>query len=377
MKIAILTTQYPSEINHYAHTFVHRRSLYFLEQGHDVKVFIPSKKEEEYVFEGVSVSRDKASQICERLNNYDVIYFHLLNIYPQPWLNGEIIYNHVIKNKIPSAFYMHGSEVQSISRSRDFDQDKSFYQLARTVYKDIYFMPKMRKITKKLYHLGCLFMTPSVWMHKEAQKQLGFEFSAKIIPNGINTEVFRCDTQLDNTKMLCIRPFNSNKYAVDIAIKTMAHLPDKFTLDIYGKGKKIEEYRQLISDLQLSERVKIKTKFIDNKDMPEVMARYSYFLSPTRMDAQGVSMCEAMSCARVVISSNNTAIPEFIEHNVDGILGDIPQDMAKKIIAIESDKNLKMQIAANARSKMKKIDNNKTLSLELSYLEELVYENNA
>ena len=371
MKIAILTTQYPSDDNHYAHTFVHRRSLYFKEQGYDVTVLVPNKTCQPYEFEGVEVIQDQASKLCQLLEKFDVVYFHLLNLYPQPWKNGALLYNHVIKNKIPSAFYMHGSEVQSISKSRNFDHQNNLKQFLRMLYKDVFFMPQMKRIVKKLHDNGTRFITPSHWMHHEAMQQLGFSFEAEIIPNGINTEKFNVSETVDNKKMLCIRPLNSNKYAVDIAIRTMSFLPSDFTLDIYGKGPKYDEYMNLIASLGLIERVKINSEFINNNDMPNVMAKYSYFMSPTRMDAQGVSMCEAMSCSRVVISSNNTAIPEFIKSGVNGILGDSPEDLALSILSVEKDKCQKMTIAKEARKSMVQIDNEVTLSKELEILNAL------
>ena len=42
-------------------------------------------------------------------------------------------------------------------------------------------------------------------------------------------------------------------------------------------------------------------------------------LIPTRQDAQGVSMCEAMSSGLVPVTSNNTAIPEYVNELKDAI----------------------------------------------------------
>ncbi len=52
------------------------------------------------------------------------------------------------------------------------------------------------------------------------------------------------------------------------------------------------------------------------------MSNYGVFLSPTRMDAQGVMMCEVMASGLLTISSDNTAIPEFIVDEQNGILID-------------------------------------------------------
>lgn len=103
MKIAILTSRYPSEKNHYAHTFVHRRSKYFSEKGHDVVVFVPSKEKYCYEFEGVRVSCMPANEISKMVIEFDLAYFHLLNIYPQPHLTALLF----IKKLFPVELMWH------------------------------------------------------------------------------------------------------------------------------------------------------------------------------------------------------------------------------------------------------------------------------
>ncbi|HFG2198633.1 TPA: hypothetical protein ACGF8L_003672, partial [Vibrio cholerae] len=88
MKLAILSTQYPSEENHYAHTFVHRRSKYFIESGEEVTVFVPSVESKQYIYEGVRVIMAPSSDISKLLTAFDVIYFHILNLYPFSARNG-------------------------------------------------------------------------------------------------------------------------------------------------------------------------------------------------------------------------------------------------------------------------------------------------
>ena len=42
MKVAIITSRYPSKNNPYNHMFVHMRSIEMIKQGIDVTIFIPS-----------------------------------------------------------------------------------------------------------------------------------------------------------------------------------------------------------------------------------------------------------------------------------------------------------------------------------------------
>ena len=53
-------------------------------------------------------------------------------------------------------------------------------------------------------------------------------------------------------------------------------------------------------------------------------------LIPTRQDAQGVSMCEAMSSGLVPVTSNNTAIPEYVNESC-GYLGNNVDDLKDAI----------------------------------------------
>jgi len=66
-------------------------------------------------------------------------------------------------------------------------------------------------------------------------------------------------------------------------------------------------------------------------------------LIPTRQDAQGVSMCEAMSSGLVPLTSNNTAIPEYCNNEV-GYLTNNFEELAGAIedLYSNSDKFLEM-----------------------------------
>lgn len=375
MKIAIISTQYPSDKNHYAHTFVHRRSLYFIDNKIDVEVFVPNKSTSTYFFDNVKVNMLPAKDICNKLDSFDLVYFHLLNLYPFSKKNGKPIYDYVIENSIKAAFYIHGSEVQSL-RSRNFDFNYNALQLARVIYKDYYFMPKMRRIVGSLIDAGSLFITPSKWMLEEARTELKLHnLKADIIPNGIDTVKFSpLHQDVRCYKMLMIRPLNSNKYAVDVGIKLIAKLPKEYTLDIYGKGPKKKEFVDLIKALGVEDRVEFVGDNIPNKEMPDVMSRYKIFLSPTRMDAQGVTMCEAMSCGLTVISSKNTAIPEFIEDGISGILidNDDIEYSARKVLDIINCEKKTYEMGVNARKFSELLSFELTLKKEMESLISMV-----
>jgi len=154
----------------------------------------------------------------------------------------------------------------------------------------------------------------------------------------------------------------------------MKYLPSSFTLDIYGKGKLQKKFENLITQSNLESRINIVNKFINRKDLNKFISNYGVALMPTRMDAQGVSMCEMMSSGLLTISSFSTAIPEFIKNNINGILGenDNPKEIAEKIIKVVENKEKYQQICVNAKKSMQGICINNTMKEELYFLKSIV-----
>lgn len=374
MNLAIISSQYPSEENHYAHTFVHQRSKYFIKNGCKVTVFVPSRTSQSYSFEGVRVKEMPSKKIANNVIDYDCAYLHLLHIKkPEKSLSGDVIYNAIINSELPVALYIHGAEVQKVS-SRKFEFEFSVKGLLTALYKDYFYIPHVASFYRRLKKRGCFVIaTPSLWMKEEAERNLGLKLErVKIIPNGIDSNLFRPGVEEKFEKrLLSIRQFTSAKYAVDLSIKMMVHLPD-FTLDLYGQGPKLKEYQSLAAELNVADRVNFIGNFIPNKEMPNVMRRYKYFLCPTRMDAQGVSMCEAMSCGCIVITNKNTAIPEFVNDRENGICEQTPEKMAQALLLLDLNDIESNSIAFKARQSMLSIDIDNVLEEELNMLKSLV-----
>lgn len=370
LNIAIISSQYPSNTNHYAHTFVHQRSLFFQKEGCEVTVFVPSTYTDIYKFDNITVVLTSASEIAKKLSSFDCIYLHLLHmVKPNKELSGEEIYKRILSDKIPVATYIHGAEVQRVL-SRRFEMSFSIKTLLTMLYKDLYYIPKVAQFyTKLMTSENYAIATPSTWMKKEAESNLKLKMkNVNIIPNGINTQRFKpLGVKKHDKRLLSIRQLTSKKYAVDISIEMMSFLPE-YTLDLYGKGPLLERYKQLAKSLDVLERINFIEELIPNSDMPLIMNKYKHFICPTRMDAQGVSMCEAMACGCIVITNNNTAIPEFVSNGINGICSNTAKEMADKILKLENDQTLSDNIANEARTSMLKLDIDLQLARELSML---------
>ena len=357
--------------------FVHMRCVEMQNLGHNITVYVPGELGFNYIHEGVNVKVMTSQNINKELNRFDILYLHLLNIYPYKKSNGWTIYKYIMNNNIPFVMYVHGNEVQKYG-ARMFEFNFKVTDFLKWFKKDALVIPKMKNFVKStMVRDNSAYVFPSRWMKEDLEKNLGLEIKEfHIIPNGIDTSLFKFNEIYKNKfKLLTLRPLSSKKYAVDLAIELMQYLPKSFSLDIYGKGHYAKPYKKLINRLGLQDRVTIKNSFINRKDLNKFFSNYGIFLCPTRMDAQGVSMCEAMASGLLTVSSDNTAIPEFIVNGKNGIVGNDLEAVAKNIISSVQDKSEYTKITSQARASMEDIDISITVSKELDLLRKIAAHN--
>ena len=98
---------------------------------------------------------------------------------------------------------------------------------------------------------------------------------------------------------------------------------------------------------------------------------YNVFISTTKLDSQGITMLEAMSCGLLVSSIDNSSKKEFIIDMKTGILGETPKQLADKILEVTSDQNLFENITLSGRKSMEEIDVKITCKEELDILKKI------
>jgi glycosyltransferase involved in cell wall biosynthesis len=103
--------------------------------------------------------------------------------------------------------------------------------------------------------------------------------------------------------------------------------------------------------------VNITKGFLDQSDIAVLHKEHGVFLSPTRFDSQGVSMCEAMSSGLVPVTTNVAAIPEFVDHGKTGLLAP-PEDylaLANWIERLYFNSELFERLSENASSEIRRL----------------------
>lgn len=346
-KYLILTNVYPSNDDLYRNGFVHSRVKEYHKNGIEVDIYSmrpDGSKIGKYYFDGVEVYNGDKNALTFLLNSkaYEKILIHFVN--PQ-MIEG--IKNSKKDHKL--IIWIHGFETERWFRRKfNYTEEEIEQNKEKWESEDI----KKMEFMKTLYlDPNNKFIFVSKWF-KEAVAEKDTECQVKnyeIIPNVVNEEIFNyIPKQKDQRKnILTIRPFASNKYANDLTVKAILELSKEdffndLTFTIYGKGKLFEE---LLKPLRKFNNIKIYEKFLTQDEISKEHKKNGIFMCPTRLDAQGVSMCEAMSSGLVPITIGVTAIPEYVDKE-SGILGreENYKDLAAGIkrLYLNSDEFLKM-----------------------------------
>lgn len=349
MNILILTQQYPSDGDIYRNGFVHTRVKKYQSENEDlnVHVFVLEKQHviSEYCYDGVNVQKGDKKDLKEVLLNksIDKVVVHFLT-----WKMIQVLF----KVDVSCDIWVHGFEALSWKR-RVFNMTGLPY--VKEIVSNKLQLWYFRKFVKKRSNRKFIFV--SNWMKQVAETDLNVVFDDyQILPNGIDTDFFDYDSVRDQfrKKILMIRPFNSRKYATDIAIQSIEYMEKKysdfytFEFTIVGEGLYFEEDTKGIREF---DNVNLVNKLLNKEEIKAFHKENGIFLCPTRQDAQGVSMCEAMSSGLVPVTSYSSAIPEFVDTKVNGFLCNDIKGIAEAIHFLGNDEESYQLMSRLAREK--------------------------
>lgn len=335
IKLLIISPNYPSQDNLYGDVFVHSRAKEYL-HTFDVTVgsFNPNNGDSRvYNYEGIEVfitsSVIEFKRRAEEIKP-DIIAVHLIQ---------HELMNFLLQFRRPTVVFMHGYEALSWRRRLfNFDGLGALPYLITYIYQNSMQLKKFRKFINQiqLSRLVFHFVFVSRWLQTAAQQDVGSQFNNHlVIPNGIDTSLFRYSPKAVNSrkKILLLRSFKARNYANDIAIAAILLLSKKTFFNdlefcIQGEGYL---FPSLTKQLEHFPNIELKNYFVENKCIPSIHEKFGIFLCPSRMDTQGVSMCEAMASGLVPVTSNIGAIPEYCINNETGFLTESTEEIADKI----------------------------------------------
>lgn len=322
----LIANAYPSDKALYRNGFIHRRVKGYAEAGISVEVFYmhpPAASPYSYEYDGVSVTVGNENALDEYLaeRHFKKILIH----FASPAMVRPIMRQ---APECPVVVWIHGFEAESWHR-RWFNFIGSSEEIRDAIAKKESHYDDQLEFMRWLYTTTELNITTvhvSEWFQKHiVEPDAGVETqNSHVIPNFIDDTLFDyVEKPIEQRlKILSIRPYASMKYANDLSVKAILELSKRpyfsnLEFEIRGEGRL---FNSTLEPLRKFNNVNIVKGFLSQDEIAEKHKEFGLFLCPTRFDSQGVSMCEAMSSGLVPITTDSSAISEFVDHGATGTL---------------------------------------------------------
>jgi len=183
-----------------------------------------------------------------------------------------------------------------------------------------------------------------------------------VIPNGIDVSAFAgpFDTTAVRHSLgiapaapvvgivAALRPEKQHELFLRAAARVRHHHPDAAFL-IVGDGPRRQELWNLTNALQLQDAV----HFLGNRqDVPEVLSALDVFVLTSRMEANPVSILEAMAAGKPVIAPRVGSIPDTVSDGETGFLTQMgnENDLVTRILQVLGDRELARRLGQGGRA---------------------------
>jgi glycosyltransferase involved in cell wall biosynthesis len=160
-----------------------------------------------------------------------------------------------------------------------------------------------------------------------------------VIPNGIDTAVFRPQPDVERTQksVLFLSRLEKRK-GVDFLLRAMrlvASEDKSVKLFIGGKGSLAPTLKSYVAENGLSEQVEF-LGFVPDVGLPSWYARVGCFVMPSVFEGFGIPVLEAMACGTPVIGTNVDGIRGLIDDGKTGLLVDFGDEtgLAERILRV-------------------------------------------
>ena len=209
---------------------------------------------------------------------------------------------------------------------------------------------------------------PSEYYVTESRFLAEYKNKTLVIPNGINLEEFETSytkkecreklrLPLSSNLILFIGAFSPTK-GPDVLVKAMPHvlkeIPDT-RLILIGEGLMKKELHELAKKLGIEEKVEFTGQVNDADKKVMYYKAADVFVLPSLSEVFPLVLLEASASSLPIIVSNLLTFKSIIEDGYNGVMvkkGDEIQ-LAKAIITLLKDENLRRKLALNAASKVK------------------------
>jgi glycosyltransferase involved in cell wall biosynthesis len=148
----------------------------------------------------------------------------------------------------------------------------------------------------------------------------------------------------------------------------------RIKLLIVGEGNLKKTYQNQVAKAGVQDKI-IFADQVSDADLPNYYNLADVIILPSidRSEAFGITLIEAMACAKPVVASNLPGVRNVIDDGINGYIFDVKQegDLANRVNKLFSDNQLRDKMGQAGRAKVEKLFNQEILvqKLERLYLE--------
>ena len=244
----------------------------------------------------------------------DIIHLH--------WTPKIISYKHIFADKQKSVFWtLH--DMNPFTGGNHYTTDLDYSPYKKVLQRNI------EKKRKYLKDTNLTVITPSVWLGKLAKDSEVFKnFEVNVIPNCINTTIFKPINKTDARKKLNLDKINKkfilfvaeNPYdkrkGMDVLLKALGKLKNKSKICVLVICKIMEE-KQFGFEIK---HLGFKSK---SEDVVNCFNAADFFVIPSLEDNLPNTVLEALACGTPVVGFNVGGISDMVDNNKSGLLSEI------------------------------------------------------
>jgi len=361
MRILLATDQYFPTLGGIP-TVTYRLAKTFAKLGHTVAIIVPSTswKFEKEKGEGFTIFRAQSLLLLKTKNLRYAPAFLYMNK-----LKG------IIKTFAPDIVHIEtpndiGAMTAQIAKKLSIPIIGTCHIMPENISGALPFLPsQIGKVVGNLFMRQMIqifnkvdFVTAPTQTGIAILKAYGIKTPSMVLSNGIDLAEFRDPSpetkeaerkklKIPNAPLILYIGRLDKEKRVNILISALALLPEDmpFHALIAGTGSETILLQELIKANHLEKKVTF-IGLVSKEELPSLYGIASLFVMPSTAELQSLVTMEAMALKLPVIGAKAGALPYLIQSDRNGFLfePDNPKDLAKKIMTLLEDKNLRVKM---------------------------------
>lgn len=129
----------------------------------------------------------------------------------------------------------------------------------------------------------------------------------------------RYGLDLDRPVLLYVGRVDREKGLDDLVQAVYQSERSDYQVAIAGKGMYRDMLIEKVNDLRIGDQV-VFPGYVPGSDLPGLLNSIDAFVMPSAAELQSIATLEAMSCGLPILAANARALPELVQHDVNGML---------------------------------------------------------